>query len=57
MPIVTALIFKYKDESKNSTASIGLHALPPLEDGRKASLAWIVAMQKVYSVDTKLTNS
>lgn len=57
MPIVTALIFKYKDESKNSTASVELRALRPLEDGRKASLSWIVAMQKVYTVEAKHTNS
>lgn len=50
LPIVTGLIFKYKNESKNSTDSIQLHALPPLQDGRKTSLSWIVAMQKAVKI-------
>ena len=47
LPLVTGLIFKCKNESKNSTETVQLCALEPLQDGRKASLNWIVAMQKV----------
>ena len=47
LPVVTGLIFKCKNESKNSPETIQLDALDSSHDGRKASLNWIVAMQKV----------
>ena len=47
LPVVTGLIFKCKNENKNSPETTQLSALDSSHDGRKASLNWIVAMQKV----------
>ncbi|XP_028398607.1 zinc finger FYVE domain-containing protein 21-like [Dendronephthya gigantea] len=46
LPIVTGLIFKCKNESSNSPETKQLRALEATQEGRKASLNWIVAMQK-----------
>ena len=50
LPVVTGLIFKCKNEGQNTPETIQLRALEPLQDGRKASINWIVAMQKVLNI-------
>ncbi|XP_046847552.1 zinc finger FYVE domain-containing protein 21-like [Xenia sp. Carnegie-2017] len=46
LPVVTGLIFKCKSERKNKIETVELRALEPSQNGRKASLNWIIAMQK-----------